>query len=172
MDFKITHHFEASPDEVADALIDEDFQASLADVASLSEREVILQEERRDGSILRRIRCVLDIDVSGAAKKFLGGAKPSWIEEARWDPGARRWTWTIHPEVAAELMSAGGHIDVGKQGSGACRTVSGSVKVKVPLYGSKVEGWIVSGIEAAYDEEAERLAEWLERENRSARSPT
>jgi hypothetical protein len=34
----------------------------------------------------------------------------------------------------------------------------------VPLYGGKVEGWIVDGLRAAYDEEADRLAEWLERE--------
>ena len=44
------------------------------------------------------------------------------------------------------------------------RTVTGEVKVRVPLYGGKVEGWIVNGVSRAYDEEAQRLAAWLERE--------
>ncbi len=164
MDFEVTHSFHAGVDELAAALLDEEFQASLADVGSLAEREMILQEERRDGTVLRQIRCVLDLEVSGPAKRFLGDAKPAWVEEALWDPSARRWSWTIHPEVAAELMAAGGQIDVRTKQSGASRTVSGTVKVKVPLYGSKVERWIIDGIRAAYDEEAERLAEWLERE--------
>ncbi len=165
MNFEITHSFAAAPHEVAAALLDEGFQASLGDVGSLAERQVLLQEERRDGTVLRRIRCVLDLEVSGPARRFLGEAKPSWIEEAVWDPSSSRWNWTIHPEVAAELMTAHGQINVAGDDRGAARTVSGSVKVKVPLYGSKVERWIVNGIEAAYDEEAERLTEWLEREN-------
>lgn len=165
VEFEISHSFDTDVDELAAALLDQDFQASLNDVGSLAEREVILQEERRDGTVLRQVRCVLDLEVSGAAKRFLGDVKPAWIEEAVWDPAAHRWNWTIHPDVAAELMTAGGHIDVRAERTGAARTVWGTVKVKVPLYGSKVERWIVDGIEAAYDEEAERLAEWLEREN-------
>ena len=43
----------------------------------------------------------------------------------------------------------------------ACGGSLGMVKVSVPLYGGKVEGWIVEGIEQAYDEEAERLERWL-----------
>jgi Protein of unknown function (DUF2505) len=47
-------------------------------------------------------------------------------------------------------------------GEKTVRRVTGTVKVRVPLYGGKVEGWIVDGLERAYEEEAERLAEWLE----------
>ncbi len=115
--------------------------------------------------MLRRIRCVLDLQASGAAKRFLGDQKPAWIEEATWDPKSSRWDWTIHPEVARDLLKASGQIAVHAAGRGATRTVSGRVKVAVPLYGSKVEGWIVSGLEDAYEEEAERLTRWLEREN-------
>ena len=41
------------------------------------------------------------------------------------------------------------------------RLVTGTVKVKVPLYGGRVEGVIVQGLEQAYAEEATRLAKWL-----------
>ena len=161
MDFEIAHVFDATPQEVADVLLDEGFQASLRDIASLAAREVVHQEERDDSTVLRRTRCVLDLEVSGVAAKFLGDQPPSWIEEAVWHPTVMRWEWTILPEVGGELLKANGDIAIEEDGAGATRTVSGIVKVSVPLYGSKVEGWIVDGIEAAYDEEAQRLEEWL-----------
>ncbi|HJR45557.1 MAG TPA: DUF2505 domain-containing protein [Actinomycetota bacterium] len=161
MDFQISHSFEATADHVAEVLLDEGFQASLRDIGSLAAREVLHQEERPDGTVLRRIRCVLDVEISGAARRFLGDQPPSWIEEAVWDPTAMRWRWTILPEVGGDLLKAGGDIAIEQNGGGAARTVTGTVKVGVPLYGSKVEGWIVNGIEAAYDEEAERVVAWL-----------
>ncbi len=163
MDFAISHAFDAPPERIADVLLDEDFQESLADIDALAERQVLEQTRRRDGTVQRRIRCVLDVQVSGAARRFLGDAPPAWVEEALWDPNAMDWSWTIHPEVAANLLTAGGTISIDADGHAGLRVVSGVVKVAVPLYGSKVEGWILSGLEAAYDDEAERLAEWLER---------
>ena len=162
VDFEISHEFEASAEEVAEALLDENFQDSLHDLGSLELREVLDQQERKDGTVLRRTRCVLDVQITGAAQKFLGDQRPSWVEEAIWDPAGLTWTWTIVPEVAAELLDARGTISIEDDGEAAVRTVTGTVKVKVPLYGSKVEGWIVNGIEAAYEEEADRLADWLE----------
>ena len=163
MDFEISHEFEASAEEVADALLDEAFQDSLHDLGSLEVRELLDQQERKDGTVLRRTRCVLDVQVTGAAQKFLGDQRPAWIEEAVWHPERMSWTWTIHPEVAGELLDAKGTISIEDDGEAAVRTVAGTVKVKVPLYGSKVEGWIVGGIEAAYEDEADRLADWLEK---------
>ena len=165
MNFEISHEFDASAADVADALLDESFQDSLHDLGSLEVREVLDQQERKDGTVLRRTRCVLDVDISGPAKKFLGDQRPAWIEEAVYDPDTLTWTWKILPEVAGELLDAKGTTVIEDDGEAASRTVSGSVKVKVPLYGSKVEGWIVGGLEAAYEDEADRLAEWLEREN-------
>jgi hypothetical protein len=164
VDFEFSHSFDAGAEDVAAVLLDPAFQASLADIGSLEEREVLLQNESEDGAVERRIRCVLDLHVSGAAKKFLGDQAPAWVEEAVWDPDEMRWDWKIVPEIAAELLSASGETVVEQDGAETVRTVAGSIKVKVPLYGGKVEGWIVDGLRAAYDEEADRLAEWLERE--------
>jgi hypothetical protein len=165
VDFEISHEFDASAEEVVEALLDEAFQDSLHDLGSLEVREVLDQHERKDGTMMRRTRCVLDIEITGPARKFLGEQQPAWIEEAIYDPDTLTWTWKILPEVAGELLDAKGMIAVEDDGEATIRTVSGSVKVKVPLYGSKVESWIVGGIEAAYEDEADRLADWLEREN-------
>lgn len=162
MDFSFDHHFEASPDEVAKALLDEDYQESLDGIRPLKQREVLEQTEKSGGRVIRRTRCVLGTDL-GAAKRFLGDAEPAWVEEATWHPSRMHWEWVILPEVAADLLSSAGSIDLTEDGDGTLRRVTGAVKVKVPLYGGRVEGVIVQNLKQAYEEEATRLAKWLER---------
>ena len=162
MDFEVEHRFPHPVEAVADALLDEAFQESLADIGALESRTLLSQEERADGSVHRRIRCVLDIDLKGPARKFIGDGDPAWVEEAVWDPASAMWRWKIEPEVGGHLLAANGEILIEDGGGDALRRVLGVVKVSVPLYGGKVEGWIVEGIEQAYDEEAERLAQWLD----------
>ena len=160
MDFDIAHRFAATPQEVADALLDEDFQNSLKDLGALADRRVLSQSEGAGGRVHRETRCVLGIDM-GAAGKFLGSADPAWIEEATWHPDRARWEWVIKPEVAADLLKASGTTAIEPDGDGAVRRVTGSVQVRVPLYGGRVEGWIVQGLEESYAEEAHRLEQWL-----------
>jgi hypothetical protein len=161
--FDLSHSFDPEPDVVARTLLDPDFQASLEGVASLKERSVLSQQEETGGRVVRRVRCVLDIEISGPARRFLGGKPPSWIQEEHWDPTTMRWDWVIQPEVAKELLSASGHTVLSDDGAGTHRIVSGEVRVHVPIYGGRVEGWIVEGITRAYDEEADRLSAWMRR---------
>lgn len=161
MDFTVEHSFDATPDDVAAVLLDEAFQDSLADVGALAERKVLSQEKAEAGRVVRKVHCVLAVDIGGAARKLMGDGDPSWVEEATWHPAERRWDWVIHPEVAAHLLTADGTIDILADGDHALRRVSGRIKVHVPLYGGRVEGWIKDGIEAAYDEEASRIEQWL-----------
>ena len=166
MDFSVSHHLTKPPGEVAAALLDEDFQRSLSDVESLKERTLESQTEGAGGRVVRRTRCVLDLDISGPARKFIGDGEPAWIEESVWHPDQSEWHWVIEPEIGGNLLQAHGTVQIKADGNETERIVAGTVKVSVPLYGGKVEGWIVDGIEHAYAEEAERLEAWLaHREN-------
>jgi hypothetical protein len=159
--FELSHTFEPDPEVVARALLDPTFQTSLEGVGGLRERSVLSQEEESTGRIVRRIRCVLDVEISGAARRFLGDKPPSWVQEEHWDPATLRWDWVIEPEVAKELLSASGHTVLSSNGAATLRQVAGEVRVHVPIYGGRVEGWIVEGITRAYNEEAQRLGDWL-----------
>ena len=161
VDFAFEHRFAAPVDTVAAVLLDHDYQASLDGIDPLKERRVLEQTERPGGVVVRKTRCVLGTDL-GAAKRFLGNAEPAWVEEATWDPDGRRWDWVIRPEVAADLLSSSGTIELDDAGPESLRRVSGHVDVKVPLYGGRVERVVVQGLERAYSEEAERLAAWLD----------
>jgi hypothetical protein len=160
VEFEVAHEFEADVDEVAATLLDHDFQASLKDIGALAGREVISQVEE-EGVIVRRVRCVLDIDVNGMVRKFIGDADPAWVEVGRWDPDHDTWSWHIEPEAAADMLHAEGQTVLLPSDRGTIRKVIGTVKVRVPLYGGRVEGWIIDGLERAYDEEAVHLEEWL-----------
>ena len=161
MDFSLEHSFAAPVSSLAAAILDPGFQESLGPIGKLSERSVLSQEKTPAGGVIRKVRCVLGIDVSGAARKLMGDGDPAWVEEATWDPTAFRWDWVIHPEVASHLLTAAGAIDVRGDERRSSRRVTGRIKVHVPFYGSRVEGWIRDGITAAYEEEAARLADWL-----------
>ena len=164
MRFEVSHPFDASPEAVAQTMLDPTFQATLTDIGDLHDRTVLSEEPAGDGGLVRRVRCVLALEITGIAKSILGDADPAWVQEERWDAERRHCEWTIHPEVAAEMLSASGTIEIEGSEDKATRNVVGEVKVRVPLYGGKVEGWIVKGVSKAYDEEAERVAAWLERE--------
>ena len=142
-------------------MLDQNYQHSLADVGRLEKRELIEQKIDGEGRVVRRVRCVLDVDLSSTAKKFMGDGNPAWVEKATWDQDKMRWDFEIEPEVAGELLDAGGTIGIQPNGGGTVRTVRGKVRVRVPFYGGKVERWIVKGLTDAYDEEAERLEAWL-----------
>ncbi len=162
MDFEISHQIAAPPDAVAAVLLNQDYQRSLHDIGALHDRELLSQEDIDGGRVRRRVRCILDIELNSTVRRLVGDGDPAWVEESEWDPGARRWEWDIHPELGGDLLSARGTVDLEDSEDKTARHVRGHVKVRVPLYGGKVEGWIVDGLERAYDEEAERLSDWIE----------
>ncbi|HVM36611.1 MAG TPA: DUF2505 domain-containing protein [Actinomycetota bacterium] len=161
MDFKFSHLIPATRQEVARALLDVDYQNSLSGLGPLSERRVLDQQPIDGGRVRRRVRCVVHMDVSGPAKRVLGDAAPAWVEEAVWDPDRTIWEWRILPEVGGDLLTAHGDIRLDGVDGGTERRVTGTVRVRVPFYGGKVERWIVDGLRQAYGEEAERLSAWL-----------
>lgn len=166
MRFEVAHSFAVDPDRLAAALLDREFQAQLTSIGKLRDRTVLSQAARGDGQVERRVRCVLGLELSGMAASVFGDADPAWVQVETWDAVTNTWTWTIEPEVHGALLSARGSTVISGDAEKATRTVAGEMKVHVPLYGGKVEGWIVQGISDAYDEEAARLTEWLETRSR------
>jgi hypothetical protein len=163
--FELEQRIPAPYDAVVSTSLDESYQRSLTNLPPLRNREVIEQREIENGGILRVTRCVLALDAGSAVKRFIGDEDPAWVEEAIWHPEESQWTWNVIPEVAKELLSAAGTITLAEGDDETHRRVIGDVKVRVPLYGGKVEGWIVDGLERTYQEESRRLVAWLEREN-------
>jgi Protein of unknown function (DUF2505) len=160
VEFELRHHFPASLAEVALVILDRDYQESLDGIGPLKSR-TLLSQEQESGTVVRKVRCVLDADFAGPAKGILGAADPAWVEESIWVPQETSWKWTIVPEVAASLISAHGVMSLHAAGENTTRVVSGDISVNVPFIGGRVEHAIVDGVWKVYNEEAERLALWL-----------
>lgn len=156
----MAHSFDAQPEEVATTLLDPEFQKSLSDIGALRERRV-LSQETTSGGVIRRVRCVLDVEINGAAKRFLGEGEPAWVEVAEWSNASWVWTWHVEPEIGGDLLDARGTTRIVQAGKGTEKLIEADVRVKVPLYGGKVEGWIADGLRHAYDEEAVRISRWM-----------
>ena len=160
MRFELRHDFNARPEAVARAILDPAYQESLDPIGPLKSRKLLSQEER-DGLVVRRVRCVLDVTFAGPAKAILGNSDPAWVEESTWFPDEMSWKWSVTPDVAANILSASGAMTLLPHGEATERVVSADVKVKFPFLGGAVEKSIVAGVTKVYDEEAERLTAWL-----------
>jgi hypothetical protein len=160
VEFELRHHFPASVAQVASVILDRDYQESLDGIGPLKSRTLLSQAEE-NGTVVRKVRCVLDADFAGPAKGILGAADPAWVEESIWSPEETSWRWTIVPEVAASLISAHGAMALHAAGNNTTRIVSGDISVNVPFIGGRVEQAILDGVSKVYNEEAERLAAWL-----------
>ncbi|HEX2051029.1 MAG TPA: DUF2505 domain-containing protein [Actinomycetota bacterium] len=164
MRFVIDHLFPAPVDDVARVTLDVAFQGSLGDVGGLRDRRVLDQSDEGGGRVRRRVRCVLDVQLPGAARALVGDGEPAWVEDALWLPGERTWHWVVRPEIGGDVLAADGAIALAEHDGGTLRRVSGRVDVRIPFYGGRVERSIVAGLRRAYDEEARRLAAWLDRD--------
>jgi Protein of unknown function (DUF2505) len=160
VEFELRHHFEASTQVVARTILDQSYQESLDPIGPLKSRKLLSQQDNQ-GIVVRKVRCVLDVDFAGAARRILGSADPAWVEESTWFPNRMAWEWKVIPEVAASILSANGEMTLLASDGATDRVVAGDVKVHVPIFGGGVERAIVEGVTKVYDEEAERLTRWL-----------
>jgi Protein of unknown function (DUF2505) len=160
VNFELRHHFDASTQVVADVILDPGYQASLDPIGPLKSRQ-LLSQQHSEGLVIRKVRCVLDVNLAGAARAILGSSDPAWVEESTWFPEKMSWEWKVVPEVAAGVLSANGEMRLLGNGGATDRVVSGNVKVHFPLVAGAVEKVIVDGVTKVYDEEAERLTHWL-----------
>jgi Protein of unknown function (DUF2505) len=159
--FELRHRFDAPIEDVTKTILDRDYQESLDPIGPLKSRTLISQVEE-GGIVVRKVRCVLNLEFAGPAKAILGSADPAWIEESTWFPQEMAWRWKVIPEVVANILSANGALQLIEEGEATSRLVSGDVRVRVPFVGKAVERSIVEGVTKVYDEEAERLTHWLQ----------
>ena len=110
MDFEITHSFDASPDEVAEAMLDENYQHSLADVGQLKERELI--EQKIDEGYIRKVKGNSYMEDLTSGNAVAGITWSGDIFVLAYDTEDPNWTFTLpeslwlHSEGFGDLLCA------------------------------------------------------------------
>ena len=147
MDFTVTQRFAADPDAVVALYGDPTFFASLPPTERLATPDVVGCTHEGDKVVLR-LRHRLTADLPALATRFVNPDELTWVEVTTLDPPKRRSTSDMLPDEYPDLLRASASATFDSDGSGTVRVVRGRVEVAVPIFGRRVEGAIVEGLEA------------------------
>lgn len=145
MKFEIAQDLTASVTDVDDALVDPTFLVRMAELPKLGSAEVL--DQRRDGHLVHQdVRFLFQAELSRAVTRVVDPALMTWIERSVCDLTRHETTCEIIPDHYGGLLTGRYRSVIVEHGSGSRRTISGELKVRMPLVGGKVEGAIVGGL--------------------------
>lgn len=160
MDFQIVQEIAASPAAVDQALVDPEFLGRMAELPKLGSAEVLGQS--RDGDVVRQqVRYLFQADLSSAITAVVDPKLLTWVEDSACDLAAHHTTCTIEPDHYENLLVASYEAGLAENGDTTRRTITGRLKVHVPLVGGKVERAILGGLEENAAAQADLLAAWI-----------
>jgi hypothetical protein len=160
VDFTLRQEIPAPVDAVDQALVDPDFLVRMAELPKLGSADVV--GHSRDGDVVSvQVRYLFQAELSGAVTKVVDPAKLTWIEDSQCDLTVHQTVCAIKPDNYANLLSGDYEATVTATGDGSLRTVTGTLKVHVPLVGGKVERAIVGGLRENAAAQTTLLTAWL-----------
>jgi hypothetical protein len=160
VDFTLTQAIAAPVEAVDEALVSPDFLTRMAELPKLGSAEVVANE--RAGDIVKlQVRYLFQADLSAAVTRVVDPAKLTWVEDSTCDLAKHSTTCVIRPDNYANLLEGRYEATIAPSGSGSVRTVTGRIKVHVPLLGGKVEKAIVSGLTENASAQTSLLVDFL-----------
>ena len=162
MRFRIEQRFDAPLEDVEAAYVDPGFLDVLADLPKLGRPQLL--DQRMDGDLVhQRVRYAFTGELSSAVTAVVDPAKLTWVEESTLDRRTHRTRFSIVPDHYGSRLECGGEFVLEPAAAGTRRTADGTIKVRFPLVGGKVERAIVSGLEEHAAAEVQAMARWLSR---------
>ena len=118
------------------------------------------------------MRYVFSGDLPSVARRVLGRGELAWVQRSTVDLERHRTDFTIVPETHAELLTCTGvyllrsvpplpAAEAQHDDEETARTISGELRVRVPVLGGRAERAIVGGLVERLDAEAKALQHWL-----------
>jgi hypothetical protein len=163
MQFQVEQHFAAPVDDVLAAYVDPDFYPTLTGLTKIGEPDV-LGVERTGDKVRVRVRFRFTDQLPAAATTVIDPTRLTWVDESTYDLAARTSTMRLLPDHYADRLTASATATFTADPRDPQRTVRhirGSLKVRMPLVGSKVERVIVNDLRAHLADEARLLGEFL-----------
>jgi len=159
MDLFSSHEFAAHPGDVATAMLDPAFYAGLAlpDI----EPPVVLERHVQAEVVTMRVQYAYTGTLDPIARTVLGTERITWVQELTYDLTSQRGDLVIVPGVQAGRVSCRGAIGITSLEEGSKRTITGELKIAIPLVGGRAEKAIAPGILRRLDLESAALAAYL-----------
>jgi Protein of unknown function (DUF2505) len=155
MELRETQDYDADPGTVFAMLCDEAWREEVCRATHAIEHSVDI-EESDDGLVHVRTTRLLPASVPEPFKSMVG--EHIEIEQAEaWSPadgdGVRRADLEVR--ITRQPASMTGTMTLEPHGSGTRQTVTGDIRVRIPLLGRRIEPEIAKAIRAALDKEGE-----------------
>jgi hypothetical protein len=155
---KFTHDmsYDAPPEEVAAMLADRDFREKVCEAMDSSRYDVSVDGEGAG------MKVVIDQTqpargIPSFAKKFVGDS----IQIVQRESWSSTTAASLLLEIPGKPGSLDGAIALRADGQGTVETVSGEVRVKVPVIGGKLEGLVADLLKSALRSEQKVGRAWL-----------
>ena len=160
--FKITHELRGDRDAYWKIFFDKEFTGEMYDRIGVKEWKILAWKEE-DGKLYREVKVVPKRDLPSMIKKVVKGDL-GYIEHSTlyWDRDFMECN--VKPTLLSEKTTVKATYKLEKVGEGRLRrTFEGTIEVKIPLLGSKVEKLVVDDMTRSYDVAAKVHQEWLDR---------
>ncbi|MCU1456305.1 MAG: hypothetical protein JWL73_397 [Actinomycetia bacterium] len=171
MRLEARHEFPAAVEAVEQAMADPAFYAQLRDLPDLAPPEVV--DRAAVGSrITLTVRYVFTGHVDPIVRRVVPVDQLVWVQTTEFDTAAHEATLTVVPEKLGSMLQCAGKFVLqpatrtsgdGVARPGTVRTLTGELRVKVPLLGGRAEKALGPGILRRIDLEADALRAWLTR---------
>lgn len=146
MKFEIVQDLRAVPAAIDGALVDPAFLVRMAELPKLGSAAVVSQA--RDGDVVRQdVRYLFQAELSSAVTRVVDPKKLTWVERSVCDLASHRTECEIRPDNYGGMLSGRYASVIVVTDAGSRRTLTGDIKVRMPLVGGKVERAIVGGLE-------------------------
>jgi hypothetical protein len=171
MRLEARHEFPAPVAAVERAMADPAFYDQLRDLPDLAPPEVVARTEV-GSRITLRVRYVFTGYLDPIVRRILPVEQLVWVQTTELDTAAHEASLTVVPEKLGSMLQCAGKFELvaatrtsgsGIPKPGTVRTLTGELKVKVPLLGGRAEKALGPGILRRIDLEADALRAWLAR---------
>lgn len=152
MDIDSRAEFAADPEKVYAMLTDKDFLEKVCQETHATDYDVIV-----DGSSVKTSR---DLPSPDAARPFTGETL-TVVEDISWAEGGSGRTGTVTMKVPGQPVNFNGKYELIADGAGSTLTLTGLLKVNVPLLGKKLEEAAAPAVLAGFRTQEKLGADYL-----------
>jgi len=158
MDLQKDLTYQADIGDVFGMLCDEDFRKQVCEATHARSFEVSVTR-KSEGATVRVSRTM---DAPEVAKKFVGDTLEIVQVEEWGEPSADGGrTADLSLDIPGKPGSMRGKIELTASGGTVTESITGDIKVKIPIVGGKLEKEIARGVLAAIEEEGRVGKRWL-----------
>ena len=161
MEFTATETIQAPRGAVLAALGDTGYYEHLATRVTTIEQPELLGVTVEEGVVTLSVSYAFAGEITGPAKMVIDQSKLTWVIHTTLDLATHRAVLDIVPDHYADLVVAEAEAHFDEHGETTVETVSGSLEVKIPLFGSSAERVIVDGLLRHLAAEAAALGEYV-----------